>query len=70
MDELQIGDRVIKPIGYPFPGVIVAKFTTTAGAPRYVVECTVPECAGMLHIYGPSNLEKCPNPASRARSPA
>lgn len=55
--ELNIGDKVRKPVGYPFPGIVVAKFTTTAGALRYVVECTVPECKGMLHIYGPSNIE-------------
>lgn len=51
------GDKVQKVSGYRYPGVVVAVFQTTAGAVRYVVESTVPECAGMLHIYNGSQLE-------------
>lgn len=54
---MKVGDRVRKISGYPFPGVIACIFTTTEGATRVVVECTVPECKGMLHIYRPDQLE-------------
>lgn len=56
--EFAIGDCVVKPRGYSFPGVIVAVFTTLAGEQRYVVECVTPECAGMLHIYNGGQLAK------------
>lgn len=35
----------------------MAKFTTLAGHERLVVECTVPEVAGALHIYSPEQIE-------------
>lgn len=54
---MKIGDRVQKTKGYAWPGVIVADFTTLAGERRIVVECTVPEVAGALHIYNPEQLE-------------
>lgn len=54
--NFEIGDSVQKEKGYKWPGVIVAKFETTAGHTRYVVECTVPEAAGALHIYAPEQL--------------
>lgn len=50
------GDYVEKAIGYKWPGVIVASFSTTKGEHRLVVECTVPEVAGALHIYSPGQL--------------
>lgn len=53
---VKIGDHVIKVRGYPWPGVIVADFTTKSGERRLVVECTVPEVAGALHIYAPEQL--------------
>lgn len=59
-NEFAVGTPVRKTAGYPFPGVVVAAFRTLAGEERYVVECTVPEVAGMLHIYGPKNLERRP----------
>jgi hypothetical protein len=34
----------------------VAVFSTLKGETRVVVECTVPEVAGALHIYSPSQL--------------
>jgi hypothetical protein len=55
--DFMIGDKVRKTSGYQFPGVVVSVFFTRAGAERYVVECTVPECAGMLHIYNGNQLE-------------
>jgi hypothetical protein len=55
---MQVGDRVQKVKGYRWPGVIVAVFTTTTGQTRYVVECTVPEVAGALHIYAPEQIAK------------
>jgi len=46
--------KVCKPEGYPFPGTVVAVFTTKAGDERYVVEH---ECGGLLHIFNPIQLE-------------
>lgn len=54
MDE---GDRVRKKSGYKWPGTIVSAFLTLSGEMRYVVECTVPEVAGALHIYSAAQLE-------------
>jgi hypothetical protein len=51
------GDRVRKVKGYKYPGVVVAAFTNLRGDWRYVVECTVDEVAGMLHIYNEEQLE-------------
>src|SRR5271168_2139206 len=39
--------RVRKKSGYDFPGVVVSEFMTVAGEKRVVVECTIPEVAGM-----------------------
>ena len=52
----RVGDRVEKASGYKWPGVVVAVFRTRAGEERIVVECTVPEVAGALHIYSPSQI--------------
>ena len=52
------GDHVVKVSGYRYPGIVVAAFQNMAGQWRYVVECTVPEVAGMLHIYNGGQLEK------------
>lgn len=54
----QPGDHVEKKKGYRWPGVVVAAFLTTRGEPRVVVECTVPEVEGALHIYHPDQLRK------------
>lgn len=53
-----VGDKVRKVKGYEWPGVVVSCFETLDGKPRYVVECTVPEVAGALHIYNGSQLER------------
>lgn len=55
---MQIGDKVNKVSGYKYPGIVVAVFHNLKGDDRYVVECTVPEVAGMLHIYNRNQLEK------------
>jgi hypothetical protein len=55
--KFKIKDVVLKPRGYQFPGVIVARFRTTKGDPRYVVEATGHGYAGMLHIFNPDQLE-------------
>lgn len=52
----QIGDKVEKATGYKWPGVVVSVFNTRKGKERVVVECTVPEVAGALHIYSPDQL--------------
>ncbi len=55
--KLKVGDTVIKTGGsYQATGIIVAAFTTTTGAERYVFEFINP--SGMLHIFGPQQLEK------------
>ena len=51
-----IGDEVTKNSGYCFTGIVVSRFKTLAGEPRYVVECTVPGAGGMLHIYNEKQL--------------
>lgn len=56
MHEFQVGDRVQKVRGYRWPGVVVALFQTRKGQTRLVVECTVPEVEGALHIYAPDQL--------------
>lgn len=54
--ELLPGDRVVKPKGYPFPGMVVATFKTRSGATRHVVESDT--SPGLLHIFGPEQLER------------
>lgn len=54
---MKVGDFVQKKKGYRWPGVIVADFLTIRGDRRFVVECTVTEVAGALHIYAPEQLE-------------
>ncbi len=56
--SISVGDRVRKREGFPFPGIVVAVFKTTAGLDRAVVECDVPEVKGILHIYRMNQLEK------------
>lgn len=53
--EFKIGSKVEKTSGYKWPGV-VAVFDTLTGERRLVVECTVPEIAGALHIYNEKQL--------------
>ena len=50
------GQKVEKVSGYKWPGKVVSAFYTLDGNLRYVVECTVPEVRGALHIYGPSQI--------------
>lgn len=54
---MKLDDKVEKIKGYKWPGVIVADFLTTKGERRLVVECSVPEVAGALHIYAPEQLQ-------------
>jgi hypothetical protein len=54
---LSLGDRVRKISGYRWPGEVVAIFKTKRGMIRVVVECTVPEVSGALHIYNPEQLQ-------------
>lgn len=58
MDEIKVGDKVEKVSGYLWPGIVVAVFDTLAGKQRFVVECTVPEVKGALHIYSREQLNK------------
>lgn len=74
MDNLSgafiIGDRVMKKTGYLYPGQVVSVFKTLAGETRYVVECTVPEVSGMLHIFNAEQLHLYdPLNSIRERSP-
>lgn len=54
---MTVGDQVRKRSGYAWPGIIVADFLTIEGKRRLVVECTVPEVKGALHIYSPEQIE-------------
>ena len=63
--SFNVGDRVEKISGYKWPGVVRASFTTLAGHLRLVVECTVPEVAGALHIYSPEQLRIADEPTER-----
>lgn len=54
---MKVGDRVQKVRGYKWPGIVVAVFNTLAGERRVVVECTVPEVTGALHIYNEEQLK-------------
>lgn len=56
--DFAVGDKVQKVSGYTWPGVVVSVFKTLKGQTRIVVECTVPEVAGALHIYNPEQLAK------------
>lgn len=58
MEYFKVGDKVEKVSGYKWPGVVVAVFTTTDNALRVVVECTVPEVKGALHIYNVGQIRK------------
>jgi len=55
--SLNIGDKVEKVSGYKWPGVVVAVFDTLSGERRVVVECTVEEVKGALHIYNEGQLK-------------
>jgi hypothetical protein len=52
----QVDDEVEKVRGYRWPGKVVGVFTMLAGERRVVVECTVPEVVGALHIYSPDQI--------------
>lgn len=52
--KFKVGDRVRKPKGYKFPGIVVANFETTSRSIRYVVEM---EKYGLLHIFNESQLK-------------
>ena len=52
--KFKIGDKVYKPKGYKFPGIVVSIFQTTASETRIVAEL---EDNGMLHIFSESQLE-------------
>lgn len=54
---INVNDKVRKIKGYPYPGIVVSKFETTAGKTRYVVESTSKDTVGMLHIFNASQLE-------------
>lgn len=57
LEDGLVGLKVKKKNGYSWPGVIVSCFYTLAGEVRVVVECTVPEVSGALHIYSLKQLE-------------
>lgn len=52
--KFKVGDKIQKPKGYKFDGIVVAVFTTTAGEIRIVAELIN---NGMLHIFSESQLE-------------
>lgn len=52
--KFNIGDKVCKPKGYAFDGIVVAVFANTKGEVRIVAEL---EGNGMLHIFSEGQLE-------------
>ena len=52
--KFNIGDKVCKPKGYAFDGIVVSVFTNTKGEVRIVAEL---EGNGMLHIFSEGQLE-------------
>jgi hypothetical protein len=52
--KLKLGDKVCKPKGYSFDGIIVSVFQNTKGEIRVVAEL---EGNGMLHIFSQNQLE-------------
>lgn len=52
--KFKLGDKVYKPRGYKFPGIVVSIFETTKKEVRIVAEF---EENGMLHIFNESQLE-------------
>lgn len=52
--KFNVGDKVCKPKGYSFDGIVVAVFTNTNGEVRIVAEL---EGNGMLHIFSEGQLE-------------
>ena len=52
--KFKLGDKVYKPKGYKFPGIVVSVFTTTGGQKRVVAEMID---NGMLHIFSEEQLE-------------
>ena len=56
MSAFKIGDLVAKVGGYPFPGRIIGRATTSAGAERFNVESTV--LPGLIHIFNASQLAR------------
>lgn len=53
---MKVNDNVQKRRGYRLPGIIVSKFKNLKGDTRFVVECTVEEVTGLLHIYSEKDL--------------
>ena len=56
LDTPHVGNRVVKRTDYKWPGIVIMSGLTLAGERRVVVECTVPEVAGALHVYSPDQL--------------
>ena len=55
-----VGNKVLKPKGYAFPGKVVSVFSTTAGETRYVVELESADAGALLHIFNGDQLEMQP----------
>jgi len=52
--KFKVGDKVQKPKGYKFDGIVVAVFHNTAGDVRIVAELID---NGILHIFSENQLE-------------
>lgn len=61
-----VGEPVEKSSGYPFPGVVVARFENTLGQVRYVVESTT--LSPMLHIFSGHQLCRAERPGPPSSS--
>jgi len=54
--QFKVGDKVSKPKGYAFDGVVVSVFKTLTGNIRVVAELTTSNGEGMLHIFSENQL--------------
>lgn len=56
LKKLKVGDAVIKPDGYKFPGVVRSVFENHRGDIRIVVEFNGD--SGLLHIFSENQVER------------
>ena len=54
MNKFKVGDKVHKPNGYKFDGIVVSVFQNSKGETRIVAEL---DYNGMLHIFSEKQLE-------------
>jgi hypothetical protein len=54
--RFEVSDKVEKPVGYRFPGVVIGTDTKLNGTLLYLVEADHPDFEGMTHIFNENQL--------------